>query len=117
MTGELRVEAGTLLAAFPDMLDPNFMHSVVLICQHSDQGAYGVVTNKSTNFKVKDLLPNHPLLGESVFPVFLGGPVDHTTIQFVHVAPNEIPGGLSIDGRLWLGGGPHALRCLPARRP
>ncbi|MSR62224.1 MAG: YqgE/AlgH family protein [Planctomycetes bacterium] len=109
MSGELRVEAGTLLAAFPEMLDPNFMHSVVLICQHSDQGAYGVVTNRRTNFTVQELLPEHPLLKDSTFPVFLGGPVDHTTLQFLHVAPEAIPGGLSIDGKLWLGGELDAL--------
>jgi len=109
MASELRVEAGTLLAAFPDMLDPNFMHSVVLICQHSDQGAYGVVTNRATQFSVKDLLPDHPLLGQSKFPVFLGGPVDHTTLQFLHLVPEKIPGGLSIDGKLWLGGELDAL--------
>jgi putative transcriptional regulator len=109
MAGELRVEAGTLMAAFPDMLDPNFMHSVVLICQHSEQGAYGVVTNRATKFVVKDLLPNHPVLGSSKFPVFLGGPVDHTTLQFVHLVPDSIPGGLSVDGKLWLGGDLDAL--------
>jgi putative transcriptional regulator len=104
MASELRVEAGTLLAAWPDMLDPNFMHTVVLVCQHSEQGAYGLVTNRSTKFKVKDLLPDHPTLGGSSFPVHLGGPVDHTTLQFVHVVPDSIPGGVSLDGRLWLGG-------------
>ena len=117
MSGELRVEAGTLLAAFPDMLDPNFMHSVVLICQHSDQGAYGVVTNRATKFAVKELLPKHPVLGQSKFPVFLGGPVDHTTLQFLHVVPEAIPGGLSIDGKLWLGGDLDALGEYLAANP
>jgi len=109
MARELRVEAGTLLAAYPDMLDPNFMHTVVLVCQHSDQGAYGVVTNRRTKFVVKELLPDHPTLGQSGFPVYLGGPVDHTTLQFVHVVPDAIPGGVSIDGKLWLGGDLDAL--------
>jgi putative transcriptional regulator len=104
MAGELRVEPGTLLAAYPDMLDPNFMHSVVLMCQHSEQGAYGLVTNRPTTLTLKNLLPEHPVLRASRFPVFLGGPVDPTTLQFVHVAPEEIPGGVSLDGRLWLGG-------------
>jgi putative transcriptional regulator len=117
MAGELRVEGGTLLAAFPDMLDPNFMHSVVLICQHTDQGAYGVITNRPTQFTVKDLLPQHALLGKSKFPVFLGGPVDHTTLQFVHVVPEAIPGGLSIDGKLWLGGDLDALGRYLAQKP
>lgn len=114
---DLRVEAGTLLAAFPDMLDPSFMHSVVLICQHSDQGAYGIVTNRSTQYVVKDLLPEHPILGRSRFPVFLGGPVDHNTLQFVHIVPDVIPGGLSIDGKLWLGGELDALGTYLSGKP
>ena len=117
MARELRVEAGTLLASFPDMLDPNFMHTVVLVCQHSDQGAYGVVTNRRTKFVVRELLPDHPELKSSSFPVFLGGPVDHTTLQFVHVVPKEIPGGLSIDGKIWLGGDLDALGRFVSAHP
>ncbi len=98
-----------MLAAWPDLLDPNFMHSVVLVCQHSEQGAYGLVTNHGTELKLSDLLPEHRLLRECGFPVHLGGPVDHTTMQFVHIVPDEIPGGVSIDGRLWLGGDLDAL--------
>jgi putative transcriptional regulator len=109
MSAELRIESGMLLAAWPDLMDPNFMHSVVLICQHSEQGAYGIVTNRSTELRVKELLPEHPILGASDLPVFLGGPVDHSTLQFLHVVPDEIPGGVCLDGRLWLGGSLEAL--------
>jgi putative transcriptional regulator len=109
MTQELRVEGGSLLAAWPDLLDPNFMHSVVLVCQHSDEGAYGLVTNRPTQFKLGELLPEHELLGTSEFPVHLGGPVEHTTMQFLHVAPGEIPGGICLDGELWLGGDLDAM--------
>ena len=100
----LQVHAGTLLAAWPDLLDPNFMHRVVLVCQHSEEGAYGLVVNQSTTFALKDLLPEHELLGSSEFPVHLGGPVDHSTMQFLHRAPDRIPGGLCLEGSIWLGG-------------
>lgn len=104
MNHELRVAAGTLLAAWPDLMDPNFVHSVVVVCQHSEEGAYGLVTNRRTRFTVADLLPDHALLGSSSFPVHLGGPVDHSTLQFLHRVPKEIPGGLCLDGELWFGG-------------
>jgi putative transcriptional regulator len=117
MARVLRVEAGKLLAAYPDMLDPNFMHSVVLVLQHDAQGAHGVVTNQRTRLTVKELLPDHPTLGESSFPVHLGGPVDHNTLQFVHLVPDRIPGGLAIDGNLWMGGDLDALGRYLASRP
>jgi len=105
----LHLEAGTILAAWPDMLDPNFMHSVVVVCQHSEEGAYGIVTNRSTDLTLRDLLPDHELLEDSEFPVHLGGPVDHSTMQFLHAAPDRIPGGIAIAKELYLGGDLDAL--------
>jgi putative transcriptional regulator len=108
-SGELIVDAGTLLAAWPDMLDPNFMHRVVLVCQHDADGAYGLVTNRRTELTLQELMPDHELLGSSSFAVHLGGPVDHSTLQFLHVLPDRIPGGICLDGTLWLGGELDAL--------
>ena len=55
MEPELFVAQGTLLAASPDMLDPNFMHSVVLICQHTVEGAYGLVVNRPSGHRTATL--------------------------------------------------------------
>ncbi|MEM7306096.1 MAG: YqgE/AlgH family protein [Planctomycetota bacterium] len=117
MSGELRVVPGTMLAAWPDLVDPNFMHSVVLMCQHNGDGAYGLVVNRATEVTTRALLPDHPDLGKVTFPVFLGGPVAHDSMQFVHTAPDEIPGGLSLDGRIWLGGDLASLGRFIARDP
>ena len=106
---ELSVAPGTLLAAWPDLRDPNFMHSVVLMCQHGESGAYGLVVNRPTELTVADLFPEHALLGELAFPVHLGGPVDHETLQFVHRVPDEIPGGLELGDGVFLGGEFDAL--------
>lgn len=115
MSRELHVESGTLLAAWPDLMDPNFMHSVVVVCQHSSEGAYGLVTNRKTELKVLDLLPDHAVLGSCALPVHLGGPVEQQTLQFLHSVPKEIPGGLCIDGQLWLGGELEALGRFAAK--
>jgi len=104
MAKKLRVQAGTLLAAWPDLMDPNFMHGVVLICHHTEAGAYGLVTNRQSEFTIGELLSDHELLAGSDFPIHLGGPVDHNSLQFLHSVPKKIEGGFSIDGRIWLGG-------------
>lgn len=106
---QLEVQPGTLLAAWPDLRDPNFMHAVVLLCQHSEDGAYGLVVNRPTEITLKELLPEHPTLGRVEFPVHLGGPVDHATLQFVHALPERIPGGFPLSDELWLGGELDAL--------
>jgi putative transcriptional regulator len=111
---KLRAEPGTLLAASPDMLDPHFMHTVVLIAQHTEEGAYGLVLNRFTGITVDQVFPEHPLLADLTFPVFWGGPVSLDTLQFLHRAPEAVPGGLDLGGGLYLGGDFDALASLLA---
>ena len=106
---ELQTESGTLIAAAPDMLDPNFMHAVVLMCNHTEQGALGLVINRPATVTVDVLMPDHPVLSAQKFPVFAGGPVGLDTLQFVHRAGEEIPGGIDLGEGLFLGGDLGAL--------
>jgi putative transcriptional regulator len=112
---ELRTEPGSVIAAAPDMLDPNFMHTVVLMIQHTDQGAYGLVINRPAAITVDKLMPDHPRLGREKFPIFAGGPVGLDTLQFVHRAGDEVPGGLDLGDGLFLGGELDALSEFIAR--
>lgn len=117
MEDELRVLPGTLLAAWPDLVDPNFMHAVVLIIQHDDEGAFGLVVNKPSDVTTAQLLPEQPDLGRVDFPVHIGGPVDPGFLQFLHTVPDSVPGGFPLDGNLWLGGEVEALGRYVAEDP
>jgi putative transcriptional regulator len=65
---------GKLLIASPALVDPNFARAVVLITEHNDEGAMGVVLNRPSETAVEDVAEE---LGELVAdePVFIGGPV------------------------------------------
>jgi putative transcriptional regulator len=69
--GSLR---GSLLIASPALVDPNFARSVVLITEHGEEGAMGVVLNRPSETDVDEVAPE---LGRliSAEPVFIGGPV------------------------------------------
>ena len=67
---------GHLLVASPHLLDPNFVRAVILLIQHTDQGALGVVLNRPIDKIVKDLwkeIGEQPCECEQ--PLHLGGPV------------------------------------------
>ena len=66
---------GRLLVATPALGDPNFDHTVVLVLEHGEEGAVGVVLNRPTATELADALPSwHPLAADP--PVlFAGGPV------------------------------------------
>jgi putative transcriptional regulator len=68
--------AGRLLVATPQLGDPNFARTVVLIIQHDDEGALGVVLNRPSAARVIDHLPTlEPWVVEPAV-VFVGGPVE-----------------------------------------
>ncbi|MHC4263942.1 MAG: YqgE/AlgH family protein [Planctomycetota bacterium] len=101
---DLQLPGGALIAAWPGLPDPNFAQTVLLMCDHSEQGAFGLVLNRLLELKVSDLLPDHPVLGRLSTAVYLGGPVDHQRLQFVHMLPGRIQGGREVCTGLWIGG-------------
>ncbi len=104
MEPELLVAQGTLLAASPDMLDPNFMHSVVLICQHTAEGAYGLVVNRPSGHNTAKVLADHPLWSRTDAELFFGGPVSLNQLQLLHSAGDKVPGGVAVLQNVYVGG-------------
>lgn len=79
------------LIATPSMKDPNFYHGVIYICEHSLEGAMGIVVNLPLNVTLGDIFDNMQI--HSTNPnmsqdhVFAGGPV-HQEIGFVLHKPS-----------------------------
>ncbi len=66
---------GQLLIASPSLLDPNFKRTVVLITEHTDEGAAGLVLNRPSESIVSELVPELEPLVEDDEQVWVGGPV------------------------------------------
>ncbi len=65
---------GNLLVASPALQDPNFVRSVVLITEHGEEGAMGIVLNRPADAEVEEVLPELAPIAVAE-PVFVGGPV------------------------------------------
>ncbi|MBZ5641093.1 MAG: YqgE/AlgH family protein [Acidobacteriia bacterium] len=65
------------LIAVPQLLDPNFRQSVVLLLRQDGEGALGIVVNRETSLLLRDLCRDHeiPYAGNPDKHVRLGGPV------------------------------------------
>lgn len=96
-----KLQPGTLLIADPFLKDPNFSRSVVFLCNHTDEGSFGFVLNKKSEYVIGDLLRD---LEGSAFPVFYGGPVQQDTIHFLHRCAGLITGGEKIADNIYWGG-------------
>jgi putative transcriptional regulator len=71
---------GKLLIAGPSLLDPNFWRTVVLVVEHSDEGALGVVLNRPSETTVGEAVPQLEELVDGDDHVFIGGPVQPSSV-------------------------------------
>jgi putative transcriptional regulator len=83
LKGKLLLDGGDLTGSF-------FHRSVLLICEHNAEGAFGLVLNRSSGSKVGELIVADLPETLKFAPLFLGGPVQPTALSFLH-SDNFIP--------------------------
>jgi putative transcriptional regulator len=89
------------LIAVPQLLDPNFSQSVVLLLQQNDEGALGLVVNRESPILLKDLCRDHEIdyAGDPDKRVRVGGPVQPEQGLVLYDAGLDDPEGRAVlDG-------------------
>lgn len=91
---------GKILIAEPFLGDSNFERSVVIICEHSEQGTFGLILNSISKNSIADVL-------EDVYvdyPLYIGGPVEQNTLHFIHRLGNLVADSVDLgNGIFWSG--------------
>src|SRR3954453_13923723 len=113
--------APTFLLSMPQMTDPNFTRTVVLLCKHHHDGAFGLVVNRPlvTSGRVTVNL-DPPVSTDRELQVWVGGPVEpQRSWVLVGEEPDEDGEmrGLRIAERLDLSTSPDLLRRLLGPAP
>jgi len=97
---------GQFLIAMPAMADPNFEQTVSFICQHSPEGALGIVINRTMSLTMGDVLTQMDIPSEGCEranqPVHYGGPVQSERGFVLHDQPEQWESTLAIDERIGL---------------
>ena len=69
--------APILLLSMPQMADPNFARTVVLLCDYTDEGAFGLVVNRQMEEPAWTLIKTEPPVRvDPDLRLWIGGPVD-----------------------------------------
>lgn len=77
---------GRFLVAARHLRDPNFHRTVVLLVEHNDEGAMGLVVNRPSELTVGQALDGHFAVAGNEDPVFVGGPVEPRALFILHGA-------------------------------
>ena len=66
-----------LLLSMPQLLDPNFNRTVVLLCEYTHEGAFGLVINRPTEMPASSMVRlDPPIVSGNTMPLWIGGPVE-----------------------------------------
>lgn len=84
-----------LLLAMPQVLDPFFHKSVVLLVHHQEEGSLGFIVNRPTGVKIVDILEDLDIdwLGEKGTMAFFGGPVEPQIGTLIYNPDDASPPG------------------------
>jgi putative transcriptional regulator len=94
---------GRLLVAEPMLADPNFDRTVVLMVEHTPEGAMGLVLNRPTEIALGDALPSWGLVASEPAVLHVGGPVEERSGWcLARAADPTMEGFVSLFGDLGL---------------
>jgi len=106
--------AGQLLVASPEMGDPRFQHTVILMVHHDEHGALGIVINRPLDelplAKLMQALGQDSNGFEGQVRIFSGGPVEPQVGFVVHSTEYHRTGTIDIDGHVAMTSSPDVLR-------
>ena len=101
---------GQFLVADKRLRDPNFFRSVVLIVEHGDDGAMGLVVNRPSAVSVSRALSEHFTLPEKEDMVYVGGPVEPAAPFLLHTSDDPESNDVPVVPGLVIGSSPDIFQ-------
>jgi putative transcriptional regulator len=112
MSENSNIEKGDILLAQPFLKDPNFKRKVILVCEHNEEGSFGLVLNNRLDYKINDIL-EFPQFNADIYQ---GGPVSLDTLHFIHRYGELIEGAVRLKGNLFWSGNYDQVKMLAEQR-
>jgi len=115
------LQAPVLLIAMHQVVDPFFHRSVVLLLEHSTEGSFGVIVNRTLELKVVGILSELGIswAGSPETPAYFGGPVEPEVGITLFADPDvgDLPDAREVAPGLYFANDSDTLRALAAQPP
>lgn len=99
-----QLKRGTLLISSPDMDIPFYQRSVILLCEHSPLGSFGLVLNRPLSSQPSETIPSGGSLSNEHVTLCQGGPFAHEQVSILHNYETHSFPSLEIVKQVYLGG-------------
>lgn len=102
-------QVGALLISEPFLPDKNFNRTVIMLCEHNDEGSLGFIISKPLHIKVSEVIEGFP---SSETELYFGGPVEIESLHYLHNLGDQIDGSVKIADGLYWGGNFETIKIL-----
>ncbi len=102
---KLSPKKGRVLITEPFVNDDYFGRTVILLCEHNDEGTFGFVLNKYIDIDIDELSD----FDNNLTKISKGGPVGGKHLYFLHTLGEQIEGSVHIGNGIYTGGTFEAL--------
>lgn len=110
--------APALLLSMPQLIDPNFARTVLLLCEHAPEGAFGLIVNRPSEIPAAAAVRLDPPVEQpNDLPLLLGGPVDPERGWILTAAEPEGVESRHVGAGLYVSASPELLRRVLSARP
>jgi putative transcriptional regulator len=103
------VKQGSILISEPFLGDQNFERTVILVCEHNEEGTLGFVLNRPTEITFDSVIN---LIREFNEVLYIGGPVQQDSLHFIYRNKEYVEGSVQIADNLFWGGNYEQLLIL-----
>ncbi|MCB1181216.1 MAG: YqgE/AlgH family protein [Chlamydiia bacterium] len=98
------LEKGTFLIASPDVESGIFFRSVLILCEHSPNGSFGIVINKKLDLELPEEILSFERLSNPRIEIRAGGPVQTNQMILLHSSSDLPEQTIEICEGVYLGG-------------
>lgn len=104
---KLPPQRGRLLVSGPFLPDPYFRRTVVLLCDHDEEGSFGFVLNRYIDLEINDLVEGFPPISTRIS---IGGPVQSGNLYYLHTFGKRLEGSQEVVAGVYMGGDFEQMR-------
>lgn len=106
---KLKPKKGRVLISEPFLDDDYFKRSVVLLCEHNEEGTFGFVLNNYMDFPLTEIMDDFPEFNSRIS---VGGPVNNDNLYYIHTLGEKIPGSIEVLPGIFMGGNFDEMKLL-----
>ncbi|MDJ0841203.1 MAG: YqgE/AlgH family protein [Acidobacteriota bacterium] len=107
------IQTPSLLVSMPNLNDPFFQKSVIMLCDYTPETAFGMVINRPSSLQIRDILVDKDAFsGEMDDPILVGGPVQPELLWAIHTPDFSDETTTRVDPTVYMSSVQEVLRSV-----